>query len=236
MANKDSGFIQGGGTMAQFRFVMRSGPTVGKVYPLEAAEISIGRDSSNMVAINDAEVSRRHARMELRGPAYMIQDLGSTNGTFVNGTRITGMQALNPGDTVAFGEGIVLAYESAIIDVDATVLSAKAPPTAIQRPVPAPAPTPMPVPEPVFSRPAPPPEPAPIPTPAYSGQVPTGPVLMPPAAAPKKKRKFPIWLIIVIILLVIICVCVGIFVLIDQLKLWCNVVPFLVPLLGGTCP
>ena len=44
--------------MAQFRFVMRSGPTVGKVYPLEAAEISIGRDSSNMVAINDAEVSR----------------------------------------------------------------------------------------------------------------------------------------------------------------------------------
>ena len=88
-----------------FGFVMRSGPTVGKVYPLEAAEISIGRDSSNMVAINDAEVSRRHARMELRGSAYMIQDLGSTNGTFVNGTRITGLQVLNPGDTVAFGEG-----------------------------------------------------------------------------------------------------------------------------------
>jgi ABC-type multidrug transport system permease subunit len=44
-----------------------------------------------------------------------------------------------------------------------------------------------------------------------------------------------VWLIVVIILLVIICVCVGLFVAIDQLNLWCKVVPFLVPLLGGTC-
>jgi len=145
--------------MAHFRFVMRSGPTVGKVYPLEAAEISIGRDSSNMVAINDAEVSRRHARMELRGSAYMIQDLGSTNGTFVNGTRITGMQVLNPGDTVAFGEGIVLLFDAAE-DANATVLSAKAPPTAVQRPAPAPAPMPAPAPIPAPVRP---PAPAPAP-------------------------------------------------------------------------
>jgi len=235
--------------MAQFRFVMRSGPTVGKVYPLEAAEISIGRDSSNMVAINDAEVSRRHARMELRGSAYMIQDLGSTNGTFVNGTRITGMQVLNPGDTVAFGEGIVLLFDVAE-DANATVLSAKAPPTAVQRPAPASMPAPAPIPAPVRpAAPAPapvrppapapipvrPPAPAVVPTPAYSGQVPAGPVPMPPAAAPKKKKKFPVWLIIVIILLVIICVCAGFFLLIDQLNLWCKVLPFLVPLLGGTC-
>ena len=231
--------------MAQFRFEMRSGPTVGKVYPLEAAEISIGRDSANMVAINDAEVSRRHARMELRGSAYMIQDLGSTNGTFVNGTRITGMQVLNPGDTVAFGEGIVLVYEGAV-DPNATVLSAKSPATAVQRPVatpapsatPTPAPTPAPAPAPapaVVSASVRPPAPAAVPTPAYSGQVPAGPVPMPPAPAPKKKKKFPVWLIIVIILLVIICVCVGFFLLIDKLNLWCKMLPFLVPLLGGTC-
>ena len=216
--------------MAQFRFVMRSGPVVGKVYPLEAQEITIGRDSTNMVAINDAQVSRRHARMELRGTAYVIQDLGSTNGTFVNGTRVSGMQVLNPGDTVAFGEGIVLAYESAT-DSNATILSAQAPQTLIPQPPPAPAPVyarPAPAPAPVYSRPAP------APAPAYSGQVPAGPMAIPPVAAPKKK-KFPVWIIIVIILLLIVCVCGGFFLIIDQFSLWCKVVPFLVPLLGGTC-
>ncbi|MGD0751640.1 MAG: FHA domain-containing protein, partial [Anaerolineales bacterium] len=60
---------------AQFQFVMRSGPTVGKTFPLDAQEVSIGRDAVNIIAINDAEVSRKHARMELRGSAYVIQDL-----------------------------------------------------------------------------------------------------------------------------------------------------------------
>ena len=134
---------------AQYQFVMRSGPTVGKTYPLDAQEITIGRDAVNIIAINDAEVSRRHARMELRGSAYVIQDLGSTNGTFVNGTRISGMQVLNPGDTVSFGEGIVLVYEP-VADVNATILSTKAPQVTVQKPAPTPphpcpAPTPAPV-------------------------------------------------------------------------------------------
>ncbi len=205
---------------AQYQLVMRSGPTVEKTFPLDAQEISIGRDATNLITINDAEVSRRHARMELRGAAYVIQDLGSTNGTFVNGTRISGMQVLNPGDTVSFGQGIVLVYEP-VMDLNATMLSAKTPQTAVQRPAPAP-----------VSPPAPTPKPSPAP--AYSGQVPAGPVPMPPEPAPVRK-KFPVWIIIVIVLLVLICVCVGFFVVIDQLKLWCQVVPFLVPLLGGAC-
>lgn len=226
---------------AQYQFIMRSGPTVGKIYPLDAQEVSIGRDAVNTIAINDAEVSRRHARMEMRGSAYVIQDLGSTNGTFVNGTRITGMLVLNPGDTVAFGEGIVLAYEP-VADMNATILSTKAPQT-IQKPAPAPMPTPRPIstptPRPISTptpRPAqmPTPRPTPVAAPVYSGQVPAGPVLTPAEAAPQKK-KFPVWVIIVIVLVVIICGCIGFFVVIDQLSLWCKVVPFLVPLLGGTC-
>jgi hypothetical protein len=215
---------------AQFQFVMRSGPTVGKTFPLDAQEVTIGRDAVNIVAINDGEVSRKHARMELRGSTYVIQDLGSTNGTFVNGTRITGMQVINPGDTVAFGEGIVLVLEN-VGDVNATILSAKAPPVSVQRPTPAPAPVPAPAPAPA---PAPVYMPPPAPAPVYSGQVPAGPVPMPPEPAPAKK-KFPVWLIILIILLVLICGCVGFFVVIDQLNLWCKVLPFMVPMLGGTC-
>jgi pSer/pThr/pTyr-binding forkhead associated (FHA) protein len=217
--------------MAQFRFVMRSGPTIGKVFPLELAEIFIGRDETSTVAISDAEVSRRHARMELRGSAYAIQDLGSTNGTFVNGTRLGGIQVLNSGDTVAFGEGIVLVYES-VMDMNATVLSNKPAATAVRQPAPVPTPAPAPVYKPA---PTPAPAPRPVPAPAFSGQVPGGPVSMPAPAAATGRKKFPVWLVIVIILLVIICACGGFFLVIDQLKLWCKVVPFLVPILGGTC-
>ncbi len=78
-----------------------------------------------LLSINDVEVSRRHARMELQGSSYVIQDLGSTNGTFVNGQRVTGVQPLNPGDSVSFGEGIILSYEAAF-DPNATMMSSKA--------------------------------------------------------------------------------------------------------------
>jgi pSer/pThr/pTyr-binding forkhead associated (FHA) protein len=238
--------------MAQFRFVMRSGPVVGKVYPLEEQEIYIGRESSNTIIINDAQVSRRHAKMESQGSGYLIHDLGSTNGTFINGARISGMQTLNPGDTVALGEGIVLVYEP-VMDSNATVLSARPAQATIQQPAPAPVhepvhppvhePTPPPAPAPVpVSRLEPAPVPAPVkPAPrlVQTGQeqaspIPISPVPMPLEPAPRKK-KFPLWIIIVIILLVIICACVGFFVAIDQFNLWCRVVPFLVPLFGGTC-
>jgi pSer/pThr/pTyr-binding forkhead associated (FHA) protein len=211
---------------AQYQFVMRSGPTVGKIFPLDAQEVTIGRDAVNIVAINDAEVSRKHARMELRGSTYVIQDLGSTNGTFVNGTRVSGTQVLNPGDTVSFGEGIVVVYES-VGDVNATILSSKPAAATVQKPAPVSIPSPAPAPTPA-------PVPTPAPAPVFSGQVPAGPVTLPPEPV-KEKKKFPVWLIILIVLLVLILCCVGFFIAIDQLNLWCKVLPFLVPMLGGTC-
>lgn len=203
--------------MSQFQFVMRSGPHPGKVYPIDGAELTIGRDSSNAVAINDAEVSRKHAKMELRGSSYVIQDLGSTNGTFVNGNRTSGMQVLNPNDIVSFGENIVLMYE-AISDPNATMISsAKAPRTAA-----------------AAKKPAPPPAAAP----AYSGQVPAGPA--PVAAAPAKKSgsgKF----VLIIIAVVVVCIilgCVAFLLWIDADKTgarWCQYLPFVAQWLGAVC-
>jgi hypothetical protein len=212
---------------AQFQLIMRTGPTPGKIFPVEGAEVLVGRESSNGVAINDAEVSRRHARLTLHGTAYVIQDLGSTNGTFVNGERITNTQVLNPGDSVSFGENISLSYEAAY-DPNATMVSAP-PQHPVQQPA-APAPRPAPTPTP---RPTPAPY-TPSPVPGYSGQVPAGPAVV--AAPAPTKKKFPIWIIFLIIVLVIICGCAAFFLIIDQFKLWCTVVPFLVPLLGGVCP
>jgi predicted component of type VI protein secretion system len=195
---------------AQFQFVMRSGPTTGKVFPLEGEEIIVGRDASSGVAINDAEVSRKHARLSLQGPAYVIQDLGSTNGTFVNSQRIATTQVLNPGDTVSFGENIVLQYD-VVFDPNATmVASPKTPvtPMPVLKPVPAPAP----VPGPVLA-----------PAPVYSGQVPVPPP--PLQASPVKKRGSRVWIILIIVVVLILCLCVVSPIIADALKLDC-VIPF----------
>lgn len=222
---------------AQFQLVMRSGPTTGKVFPLEAAEIIIGREASNSVSINDAEVSRKHAKLTLHGSAYVIQDLGSTNGTFVNGQRVTATQVLNPGDTVSFGENIALQYES-VFDPNATmVASSKTPVTVVPVPRPAPAPAQASAPVPIIP---PAPIPAPAPAPAYSGQVPYAPA--PVAAAPAKKRGGKVWVILIIVIVLILCLCVVSPLIADALKMDC-VIPFkwlfniIGPMFGyGVCP
>ncbi|MCK6585799.1 MAG: FHA domain-containing protein, partial [Anaerolineales bacterium] len=107
--------------MAQFQFVMRSGPTPGVTFPLDGDQLTIGRDSTNGVAINDAEISRKHARLMFQGGKYVLEDLGSTNGTFVNGQRLAGPVVLKPGDVVSLGEQIVLMYDAIAGDAGATV-------------------------------------------------------------------------------------------------------------------
>lgn len=216
--------------MAKFQFIMRSGPTPGKVFPLEGSEVSIGRENSNTLPIADAEVSRKHALMALHGSAYVIQDLGSTNGTFINGTRISSPQTLNPGDTVAFGENITLVFES-VADPNATMLSTSNPPpteAAVKKPAPV--------------RPSTPPSSSqPVATPGsaqvYSGHVPAGPN---PAAPAKKTKVGRIVLIIVILIIVcIILACIVGLVYIDSDKTggrWCQWLPFIVRAVGGVCP
>jgi len=132
--------------MAHFQLVMRSGPTPGATFALEGDQLTVGRDSSNGVAINDGEVSRHHARLSFQGGKYVVEDLGSTNGTFVNGQRVTGPVVLKPGDVLSFGEQIVLMYEALRADAGATMASARKPvrpaPVAASAPPPESAPGP----------------------------------------------------------------------------------------------
>src|SRR5574342_712252 len=110
----------------QFQLTMRSGPNPGTVYALDSDLISIGRDSSNEIPVNDAEVSRRHARLTFQGGKYVLEDMGSTNGTFVNGQRLSGPRVLKSGEVVSFGEQIVLVFEASTFDPAATVASPRA--------------------------------------------------------------------------------------------------------------
>ena len=94
-----------------YRLVIKAGPSVGKAFPLEKSELFIGRDLSNDVVINDPEVSRRHARLVQQGGSFMLEDLGSTNGSFIRGQRLSGPYMLVPGEMITFGEKINLLFE-----------------------------------------------------------------------------------------------------------------------------
>lgn len=187
--------------MAPYQFVMRSGPTPGVTFPLEGEQLTIGRDATNGVAINDAEVSRKHARLVFQGGKYVLEDLGSTNGTFVNGQRLAGQVVLKPGDVVSLGEQIVLMYDAIAADAGATV--------AVSRKS--------------VAHAAPPPA-YPSSTPSYAPPPPAASYAPPPPAA-KKSNLTPVFIGVGVLLF--ICACGGFFWWVDASYRWCTFFPFI---------
>jgi len=83
-----------------------------QVYPLEMAVINLGRRTENQVIIDDPRVSRSHAQLRLTHGQYILCDLNSTGGTFVNGIQITQCY-LRPGDVISLaGVSIIYGEES----------------------------------------------------------------------------------------------------------------------------
>ena len=81
-----------------------------KRFEFVSAPVAMGRDSSNAVRLHDTEVSRRHAELRLDREGYLIVDLGSANGTFVNGQPVD-QTALHHGDRVQLGQTVMLFHE-----------------------------------------------------------------------------------------------------------------------------
>ncbi len=96
-----------------FRLIVRRGPQPNQSYELNKDIVTLGRDITNDIVINDPEVSRHHMRLTRGAGGFTVEDLGSTNGTFVNGQRLTGARPLRPGDMIGLGETVTLAYEMA---------------------------------------------------------------------------------------------------------------------------
>lgn len=197
-----------------FQLTMRSGPTPGKTYPLEMQEVLLGRDLVNDIAISDPEVSRRHARFLMQEDNVIIEDLGSTNGTFLNGQRISTPQQLRAGDVITLGEKIVVVFEKSSYDPDATVVS-----TGMDHTVQPPAPEP----EPPARQPSygviPPQQPTPQQPHAYQP-----PVQQPPEPMPRlkaKKKGLPTWLIILIIAIVVIACVIAVTLYFMPASWWC---------------
>jgi pSer/pThr/pTyr-binding forkhead associated (FHA) protein len=108
---------------SQYRLVVRQGPIPGQIFELNKPVITIGRDITNDFVINDAEVSRKHARLTLEGERYTIEDLNSTNGTYVDGQRLIGPHLLAVGEIVMFGDNVGVVYEGEPSEPDLTVPS-----------------------------------------------------------------------------------------------------------------
>lgn len=192
-----------------YQLVMKTGPAPGKVYSLEKGELSIGREAGSDVFVNDVEVSRKHARLISQGENYVLEDLGSTNGTFVNGQRLTTPRLLQPNDSVILGEKVSLTYETVTFDPNATqVNTTSAAPTPPEPELEA-----VPPREEVPTSMAPPP-------PIYAGRVPPSPVDPMVLEEPKPQRTW-LWAGLGCAF-VLICIIIAAAFVFDTLDLYCT--------------
>jgi pSer/pThr/pTyr-binding forkhead associated (FHA) protein len=188
---------------AQYHLMMRTGPTPGSAFILEDGQTTIGRDPTNTIVINDAEVSRHHVRLILHDNDCILEDLGSTNGTAINGVRIVGPHVLTPGEVISFGEGIVLVFEAITLDLYQTVATAKPPVSAQPQPI------------------------APSLPPRQASSRSVQPEPQPSTPDGSDKYKSLVLTIVAALILFAICACVSLLWYIDANFLWCKVLPFL---------
>ncbi|MDX1416042.1 MAG: FHA domain-containing protein [Candidatus Promineifilaceae bacterium] len=116
---------------SNYKLILQEGPLPSAEFELSKTEIIIGRAPSVDIVISHSAVSGRHALLTREGNQFTIEDLNSTNGTFVNGTRVLGLRSLKPGSELRLGQSITLylfapltSHDTAVQDgpVDATML------------------------------------------------------------------------------------------------------------------
>jgi predicted component of type VI protein secretion system len=178
------------------RLVMRAGPQPGQTFVLDQDSLTLGRDPGNEIAIGDPQVSRQHARITRQGGLTVIEDAGSTNGTFVNGLRLAGPHTLTDGDVISLGDAVTLSYHSADITMTEPLGGQPTVSTA-----------------PPSYEPPPPPPPSYEPPPTY--------IPAPPSSAPpveETQRRTWLWVGCVLLVLLVVVACAAVFVL-DYLRL-----------------
>jgi hypothetical protein len=191
-----------------YMLIMRTGPNPGKSFELTKNELYIGRDINNDIVINDSEVSRKHVRLILQAGGYVLEDLGSTNGSFVNGQRLMGPHVLRPGEVVMLGENVSLAFEQGY-DADATMVAAPVQTaTYISESPPQPAVQPA----------------AAAARPVYTGQVPAGPAepYYEPVQEPQKNKRTLLYAGIGCLVVLLCGMAVAAAFIFDTLNLYCT--------------
>lgn len=172
-----------------WQLLAQQGPRAGQSFDLNKPVITIGREASNDIVLEDPQVSRHHARLTLQGAGYVIEDLGSTNGTFINGQRVMGARPINDGDTLGLGDTVVLKVMGAA-GAGETVVGAGQPQTmaaSFGAPPPPSTYSPPPPPPPSTFGPPPPPPPSGYGAPQPEFGAP------PPPLPPKRGSRWWLW-------------------------------------------
>jgi hypothetical protein len=89
--------------------IVLAGPNVGEMYPIDGAESFVGRGANATIRLGDDSISRRHVRIVLDGKEVRVEDLGSANGTVLNGERVTA-GPLRDGDKIQLGATTILKF------------------------------------------------------------------------------------------------------------------------------
>ncbi|MEO6950680.1 MAG: GGDEF domain-containing protein [Polyangia bacterium] len=90
--------------------IVLAGAAVGEMYKIGKTETTIGRGSQADIQVIDEGISRRHAAIRLEGDQVVVVDLGSTNGTFLNGEKVGPQHALSDGDKIQVGSTTILKF------------------------------------------------------------------------------------------------------------------------------
>lgn len=237
-----------------YKLILQTGTNAGAEFVLEKDEIFLGRDVNNDVVINDPEVSRRHARLIRDGEEYLYEDLGSTNGTFIQGQRLAAPTLLKHGTIITIGERVLLSYMIAMTDPYATVAVSRVSQPVEPLPQAQAVPQSSPLPQKASVVPPPPPlgtpplqtPPSYVPPvysqpPAFKPPIPQQPpavVQMPPPPAPDgPKKKSKGLLIILIILGVLLVFCIIPWIIVEITNSYCSLFPgFFNAIQAGACP
>lgn len=219
-----------------FVLTLQTQPNPGQRFEISGPSLLLGRDPSADIMVEDLEVSRRHARLIAQSSGYAIEDLGSTNGTFVNERPVRSLLPLRPGDQIRLGDQITLRYEAVPAAGEGATSNFPVWQVAPEEPEPLPAappvaPPPLPMAQPEAHM-APPPAAAPLPMPQAEEYEPAASR----AARRRERRKglrLPLdkpWVAPVLIVgLLGACALTFFFWYVDANFLWCDVFGGIIP-------
>ena len=98
------------------KLIVKTGDEINKSFDLIKDKNIIGRDPESNIVIDDIEISRSHLAITKEGETFQIEDLNSTNGTFLNGKKLEKLTVIKNGDLISLGENHVLEFVVEKID------------------------------------------------------------------------------------------------------------------------